>query len=82
MIDRDRGESESGRQRFDFKRYIPVALRAQDKTVRIQLTHQHCSIVIVYFVLATTCYPVRSSFLFNEKNSYDHNVFTGKIYYH
>ncbi|CAF0975336.1 unnamed protein product [Rotaria sp. Silwood1] len=31
MIDRERGESESGRQRFDVKRYIPSALRAQDK---------------------------------------------------
>lgn len=34
MIDRERGESESGRQRLDFKRYIPSALRAQDKSVR------------------------------------------------
>ncbi|CAF3884152.1 unnamed protein product [Rotaria sp. Silwood2] len=32
MIDRERGESESGRQRFDVKRYIPSALRAQDKS--------------------------------------------------
>ncbi|CAM4774454.1 unnamed protein product [Rotaria magnacalcarata] len=32
MMDRDRVESESGRQRFDLKRYIPVALRAQDKS--------------------------------------------------
>ncbi|CAF4552031.1 unnamed protein product [Rotaria socialis] len=32
MMDRDRGESESGRQRFDIKRYVPVALRAQDKS--------------------------------------------------
>ena len=34
MMDRERGESESDRRRFDIKRYIPTALRAQDKTVR------------------------------------------------
>ncbi len=37
MIDRERGESESDKRRFDVKRYIPSALRAQDKTVRINL---------------------------------------------
>ncbi|CAF4268367.1 unnamed protein product, partial [Rotaria magnacalcarata] len=35
MIDRERGESEVDKRRFDVKRYIPTALRAQDKTVRI-----------------------------------------------
>ncbi|CAF1209746.1 unnamed protein product [Adineta steineri] len=32
MIDRERHESESERRRFDVKRYIPTALRAQDKS--------------------------------------------------
>ncbi|CAF1338305.1 unnamed protein product [Rotaria magnacalcarata] len=32
MIDRERGESEVDKRRFDVKRYIPTALRAQDKT--------------------------------------------------
>jgi hypothetical protein len=32
MIDRERGESESDKRRFDVKRYLPSALRAQDKT--------------------------------------------------
>ncbi|CAF4804573.1 unnamed protein product [Rotaria sp. Silwood1] len=32
MIDRERGESESEKRRFDVKRYVPTALRAQDKT--------------------------------------------------
>jgi hypothetical protein len=36
MIDRERGESESDKRRFDVKRYLPSALRAQDKTVRIR----------------------------------------------
>ncbi|CAF2342298.1 unnamed protein product [Rotaria sp. Silwood2] len=31
MIDRERVESESEKRRFDVKRYIPTALRAQDK---------------------------------------------------
>jgi hypothetical protein len=35
MMDRERGESESDKRRFDVKRYIPSALRAQDKTVKI-----------------------------------------------
>ena len=39
MIDRERGESESERHRFDVKRYFPSALRAQDKTVRIKLNY-------------------------------------------
>jgi hypothetical protein len=34
MLDRERGESESERRRFDVKRYLPSALRAQDKSVR------------------------------------------------
>jgi hypothetical protein len=38
MLDRERGESESDKRRFDVKRYIPSALRAQDKTVRINLS--------------------------------------------
>ncbi len=42
MIDRERGESESERRRFDFKRHIPSALRPQDKTVNIRLNH-YCS---------------------------------------
>jgi hypothetical protein len=33
MLDRERGESESERRRFDVKRYLPSALRAQDKSV-------------------------------------------------
>jgi hypothetical protein len=33
MIDRERAESETERRRFDVKRYIPSALRSQDKTV-------------------------------------------------
>ena len=33
MLDRERGESESDRRRFDVKRFLPTALRAQDKTV-------------------------------------------------
>ena len=37
MIDRERGESEADKRRFDVKRYIPTALRAQDKTVRINV---------------------------------------------
>ncbi|CAF3482111.1 unnamed protein product [Rotaria socialis] len=32
MLDRERGESEADKHRFDVKRYIPTALRAQDKT--------------------------------------------------
>ncbi|UJR28258.1 hypothetical protein I4U23_009508 [Adineta vaga] len=32
MIDRERVESESDKRRFDMKRYVPTALRAQDKT--------------------------------------------------
>ena len=36
MIDRERGESESERRRFDVKRYIPSALRTQDKTVSVR----------------------------------------------
>jgi hypothetical protein len=39
MIDRERGESESERRRFDVKRYIPTAFRTQDKTVRIKLNY-------------------------------------------
>lgn len=35
MLDRERGESESDRRRFDVKRFIPAALRTQDKTVRL-----------------------------------------------
>jgi hypothetical protein len=35
MIDRERGESESEKRRFDLKRYVPSALRPQDKNVRI-----------------------------------------------
>ncbi len=34
MIDRERGDSETEKRRFDVKRYVPSALRAQDKTVR------------------------------------------------
>ncbi|CAF3855551.1 unnamed protein product [Adineta steineri] len=32
MIDRERGESESEKHRFDVKRFIPTALRPQDKS--------------------------------------------------
>lgn len=32
MIDRERGDLESEKRRFDVKRYIPSALRTQDKT--------------------------------------------------
>ncbi|CAF1304977.1 unnamed protein product [Adineta ricciae] len=32
MIDRERVESETDRRRFDVKRYVPSALRAQDKS--------------------------------------------------
>jgi hypothetical protein len=39
MMDRERGESESERRRFDVKRYIPSALRSPDKTVRIRLNY-------------------------------------------
>jgi len=39
MIDRERAESESDKRRFDVKRYIPSALRTQDKTVRINLSY-------------------------------------------
>ena len=35
MIDRERGESEADKRRFDVKRYLPSALRPQDKTVRL-----------------------------------------------
>lgn len=35
MLDRERGESESEKRRFDLKRYVPSALRPQDKNVRI-----------------------------------------------
>lgn len=35
MIDRERVESETDRRRFDVKRYVPSALRAQDKSVWI-----------------------------------------------
>lgn len=36
MIDRERTESESERRRVDIiKRYIPSALRTQDKTVKM-----------------------------------------------
>jgi len=30
----ERGESETERRRIDFRRYMPSALRSQDKTVR------------------------------------------------
>mgnify|MGYP006892768838 CR=1 FL=1 len=33
MLDRDRGESDGERRRFDYKRYLPSALRTPDKTV-------------------------------------------------
>lgn len=33
MIERERVESETGKRRFDMKRYVPVALRPQDKSV-------------------------------------------------
>lgn len=33
MLDRERGESDSDRRRFDFKRLIPGPLRAQDRNV-------------------------------------------------
>ncbi|CAF0812190.1 unnamed protein product [Rotaria sordida] len=32
MIDRERGESEPEKRRFDVKRYVPAALRPQDKS--------------------------------------------------
>ena len=35
MMERDRVESETDKRRFDVKRYLPSALRPQDKTVRI-----------------------------------------------
>ena len=35
MIDRERVEHESEKRRFDIKRYIPSALRPQDKSVRV-----------------------------------------------
>jgi hypothetical protein len=41
MIDRERAESETDRRRFDIKRYIPSALRTQDKTVRIKLNNYY-----------------------------------------
>lgn len=37
MIDRERGESEADKRRFDPKRFIPSALRPQDKTVSIDM---------------------------------------------
>lgn len=39
MIDRERGETDADKRKFDVKRYIPTALRAQDKNVRI-LVHR------------------------------------------
>lgn len=35
MMERDRVESETDKRRFDVKRYLPSALRPQDKTVGI-----------------------------------------------
>jgi hypothetical protein len=81
MIDRERGESESDKRRFDVKRYIPSALRAQDKTVRIKynLLLLFFRIMKIYiYLLATTWCLIRSSILFNEKNSNDNHVFIGK----
>ncbi len=75
MIDRERAESETERRRFDVKRYIPSALRSQDKTVRSKLEFFS---KINFRFLATTCSSIRCSILYNEKNSDDFIMSTGK----
>jgi hypothetical protein len=51
MMDRERTESESEKRRFDVKRYIPSALRAQDKTVRINLNYYSIKLWKFMFVV-------------------------------
>ena len=46
MIDREYPESK--RQRFNIRHLVPLALRAQDKNVRIGLNCKFFAIIIIY----------------------------------
>ena len=53
MIDRERGDLESDKRRFDVKRYIPSALRTQDKTVQKIKFMKIYSPCLFFLVLST-----------------------------
>lgn len=79
MIGPERAESESDKRRFDVKRYLPTALRPQDKTVSNLIFVQISTIwrLFLSFSATTKCF-VGSSILCDEENRNDNHVFVGK----
>jgi len=76
MLDRDRGESDGERRRFDYKRYLPSALRTPDKTVIDQKFFFSRILKKISRFLATAYRSLRNSILYIEKNSNDNPVST------
>lgn len=53
MLDRERSDAESDRRRFDFKRYMPSALRSQDKSVSLRLNQYLFELLTYVFFLSS-----------------------------
>ena len=77
MIGPERVESDADKRRFDVKRYLPTALRSQDKTVKMNFAFSRIE-VIRFCRLATAQCLAGSSILCDEENRNDNHVFTGK----